>query len=61
MIIECYQCQASVDAKVVGEHQARDEEDPDVFNSYLLECPRCRTTLLGGQYVFESSPLCQYE
>lgn len=59
MIVECHQCEVSVDARVVAQHQARDDEDPDVFDSYLLECPRCHTTLLGGQYVFESGPLAR--
>lgn len=57
MIIECYQCEAAVDGKVLAGHQGQDEEDPAPFNTYLMECPRCRTTLLGGQYEFEHGPL----
>ncbi len=57
MILECNQCAATVDAKIIGKHESRDEGDPDVFHSYLLECPSCRTTLLGGQYSFEEGPL----
>ncbi len=57
MIVECHQCEAAVDGKVIGEHRCRDEEDPDDFDCYLLECPRCHTTLMGGQYGFETGPL----
>jgi len=57
MIVECHQCEATVDGKVVGQHQAREEDDPEVFDTYLLECPRCHTTLLGGQYEYEQGPL----
>jgi len=57
MIVECHQCKASVDAKVIAQHEACDEGDPEVFHSYLMECPRCRTTLLGGEYAYEEGPL----
>lgn len=54
MIIECHICEAMVDAKCIGQHNCRDADDPDDFYSYLLECPQCRTTLLGGRYAFEN-------
>ena len=57
MIVECHQCEASVDGKVIGTHKACDEGDPDDFETYLLECPRCSTTLIGGQYGFETGPV----
>jgi len=54
MIVECYQCEARVDGKLVGTHVAYDgNEDPAPFHTYLLECPQCKNTLLGGRYDFE--------
>jgi hypothetical protein len=57
MIIECYRCEARVDAKLIAQHEAWDEDDPDTFHTYLLECPNCKTTLVGGQYAFEENEL----
>ena len=42
-----------VDAKVLADHSAMDDDDPGPFNAFLLECPQCRTTLLGGRYEIE--------
>lgn len=53
MIIECSQCEVKVFGTIIGEHACRDEEDPDVFCVQLMECPRCKTTLVGGYYEFE--------
>jgi uncharacterized protein DUF4145 len=53
MIVECHQCQAKVDGKVIAEHICRDEDDPASFSTFLLECPRCKTSLVGGNYDFE--------
>jgi hypothetical protein len=57
MIVECYRCEALVDGKLLAEHRSRHEEDPADFDAYLLECPRCHATLLGGQYEFDTGPL----
>jgi len=56
MIVECYRCEARVDARVIGEHESFDQEsDPSPFFTYLLECPRCKDTLVGGRYIYEQS------
>ena len=60
MIIECHRCEAMVDGKVVGKHTCHDEEDPADYKCYLLECPRCHTTLVGGEYEFDSGPLTRH-
>jgi HEPN domain-containing protein len=57
MIVECHLCEAKVDANLIGQHTSCDEDDPAEFHSFLLECPKCRTTLLGGRYDFEAEPL----
>jgi hypothetical protein len=57
MILECHQCEAKVDAKLIAQHDCNDEHDPDTFHTYLLECPNCKTTLVGGQYAFEEDEL----
>jgi HEPN domain-containing protein len=54
VILECYVCEAKVDAKLIAEHVC--DDDPGPFHSYLLECPQCHTTLLGGQAFFEDAP-----
>lgn len=55
MIIECHICEATVDAKEIAHHSCRDPDDPCDFHSFLLECPKCQTTLVGGRYHFENS------
>jgi len=57
MIVECHLCEAKVDAKLVGGYTWQDDDDPDDFHLYLLECPRCHTGLVGGRYEFEEEPL----
>jgi hypothetical protein len=53
MIIECHACEAKVDANLVAQHSSEDQSDPVPFHVYLLECPRCHTTLVGGEYEFD--------
>lgn len=55
MIIECHICEAIVNAEVVAQHTARDEDDPAPFETSLLVCPQCGTTLVGGRYEFEEA------
>jgi hypothetical protein len=54
MIVECHLCDAKVDANLIGQHTSCDEGDPIDFHTFLLECPKCRTTLVGGRYDFEA-------
>ena len=51
MIVECHVCEARVDAKVIAQHRSQDPNDPVEFYAALLECPQCKTTLLGGGYI----------
>jgi hypothetical protein len=54
MLVDCYKCEAVVDGRLVAQHEAYDpEDDPASFLVYLLECPRCKTTLVAGQYEVE--------
>ncbi len=53
MIIECNFCEVKVFGKVIASHESYYEGDPSPFHAKLLECPRCKNTLLGGYYVFE--------
>jgi hypothetical protein len=57
MIIECHQCQAKVDAKVVAIHVCEDKDDPCPFQTSLLECPSCATTLVAGEYQGMDDPM----
>jgi hypothetical protein len=60
MLIECYKCEAVVDGALIAQHNSYDpEDDPDVFRVYLLECPRCKTSLFAGDYEFEDGPPCR--
>lgn len=54
MLVDCHQCEAVVDARMIAQHEAYDpEEDPCPFQVHLLECPRCKTTLVVGLYEYE--------
>lgn len=53
MLVDCHQCEAVVDARMIAQHEACDPEDPCSFQVHLLECPRCKTTLVAGQYEYE--------
>jgi hypothetical protein len=60
MLIECYKCEAVVDGRMIAQHESYDpQDDPDVFRVYLLECPRCKTSLFAGDYEFEDGPPCR--
>lgn len=50
MIVECHICEARVDGEVIAVHRSEDPDDPGEFHTALLECPQCKTTLLGGYY-----------
>ncbi len=54
MIIECNYCKANVDAKEISSHESYDPEEPDPFRVTLLECPSCKNTLIGGQYLMHN-------
>lgn len=54
MIIECNFCEVKVFVKLIAEHESLDERDPSTFYAHLLECPRCKNTLLGGFYAHEA-------
>lgn len=50
MLIECSYCEAKVDGKVIANHI--DPEDPEygyIYRTFLLECPNCRNSIVGGQ------------
>lgn len=54
MIVECNYCEARVDGRLIAKHISYDPDtDPDSFYAYLLECPRCKSTLLAGKYKCE--------
>ncbi|ENC9760810.1 DUF4145 domain-containing protein [Pseudomonas aeruginosa] len=55
MIIECNFCKANVDARVIGEHESYDREEPAPFIATLLECPSCKNSLVAGQYRWPDS------
>lgn len=48
MIIECSYCEVKVFGKVIAEHIADDPEVPYTSHVQLMECPRCKNTLVGG-------------
>lgn len=56
MIIECYACEARVDAKVIGENSSQDEGEPP-WITYLFACPGCGGSLVGGWYDGEEGVL----
>ncbi|MBN8549706.1 MAG: hypothetical protein J0M12_10355, partial [Deltaproteobacteria bacterium] len=52
MLIECHHCKAIVEGKLLATHESYDpEEDPAPFKVGLIECPRCKTSLVGGEYI----------
>ncbi len=58
MIIECFYCEAKVDARIIASHVNSGEyvdETYDVFEPdhkvYLLACPSCERALIARQYV----------
>jgi hypothetical protein len=53
MIIECNYCKATVDAKVLAEHEIVPEDGP--FKTSFLECPLCKDVLLAGQEYIQVS------
>lgn len=58
MIIECAYCEAKVDGKVLFEHiefLGPDEPDVPLLKVTLLECPSCKTALIGAQYNEDGS------
>ena len=52
MLTECKNCQATVDAKVVGSYDAIDEEIGNPVRFTLAKCPRCEAPLLLAQEDF---------
>jgi len=57
MIIECSECGAKVDGKVIGQYDwMPDWSDP--IKIVLLSCPICKTGLVGlsqGEFIFEEN------
>jgi len=50
VLIECSRCEAVVHAKEIAEHEINDPFDTyPYFKVSLLECPRCKDTLVSGQ------------
>jgi hypothetical protein len=49
---ECKNCQATVDAAVVGSYDALDEEIGNPVKFTLAKCPRCEAPLLLAQDDF---------
>jgi hypothetical protein len=56
MIIECPYCEAKVDGREIGDHTSCDEENPYPFKTILLECPICRSALVGCQELIQTGP-----
>jgi len=48
-----------VDGRELASHTSHDRDDPADFHASLLECPKCRTTLLAGRYEFDDEPLAR--
>lgn len=48
MIIECSYCEVRVFGTVIAEHVTRDPDVPYTSYVQLMECPRCKNTLIGG-------------
>lgn len=55
MIVECFNCESKVDAKLIARHTAEGlemESNEPPFTVYLLECPACLQSLIAGQYTY---------
>jgi hypothetical protein len=50
MIIECYRCEAKVDARELGSHV--EDLDTGTFATRLLKCPVCDSALVGGHELY---------
>jgi hypothetical protein len=48
MLIECSNCEAKVDAKVLAEKNIPANEDSDPYKYLFMECPSCHSIMLGG-------------
>ena len=52
MIIECPHCESKVDGKATGQIEYRDDDYPFPTKAVLVECPVCRSPLLGeSEYI----------
>jgi hypothetical protein len=49
VIIDCHVCNARVNAEVIGQRTSYYEAEPP-WETYLLACPQCSCTLVGGMY-----------
>lgn len=56
MIIECPYCESLVDGRLIGEHESYNIEDPYPFKVVLLECPKCKESLVGCQELIQTGP-----
>lgn len=54
MLIDCPYCEAKVDAKVIGAHESYNPEEGPPSRISLLECPKCKESLVGGQDRFSN-------
>ena len=50
MIINCHQCHARVDSRVLAEHDSQDEGDAPK-RVWLCECPQCEATIVAVSWV----------
>ena len=55
MFIECHKCESKVDAKIIGSQQLMDDEIGP-YKISLVECPICRSLMLGYQEYIQTGP-----
>ncbi len=51
MIIECPNCSAKVDAKMIATHESGREEEPFPERTHLLVCPSCTNSIVATQHT----------
>lgn len=54
MIIECPHCESKVDAIEKGEVEDNDPEYPFPYKTVLVECPICKSPLLGNTELIQT-------
>ncbi len=53
MIVECAECEAKVDGKVLGEHENYIDEIGEHSKVILLSCPVCNSPILAGSDLIQ--------
>ena len=55
MLVECNYCEAKVDAKILAEHQEREDWLEEPIKISLVECPVCKNALVTYQELIQVS------